>query len=354
MSGAPVIQLNDIVLKYGPLTVLDRISIDFQEGEFFALLGPSGCGKSSLLRIMAGFNEPTSGEMLLDGKDLIKVPARKRPVNMMFQSYALFPHMTVEKNIRYGLEMSRLPEEEIDRRAREILEATHLMEYAQRRPNMLSGGQRQRVALARALVMRPRVVLLDEPLGALDKKLREAMQLELKRLQNEMGITFIVVTHDQEEAMVMADRIALMRSGIIEQIGSPMDLYERPISRFVADFVGKTNFFEGEARDGRIEVSGLGQLGADVKHSGKVSCSVRPEHMRVTNARPADADQCFEGIVEEIVYHGQDENLHVRLPGQSVATIARLSMRDRQNLSANIGETVWLSWDSADARILAR
>ncbi|MBB3773412.1 spermidine/putrescine ABC transporter ATP-binding subunit [Angulomicrobium tetraedrale] len=354
MSTTPVIQMKDIVLNYGALTVLHGISVDFNEGEFFALLGPSGCGKTSLLRIMAGFADPTSGQMLLDGKDLIGIPARRRPVNMMFQSYALFPHLSVEQNVRYGLEMARLPADEIRQRVGAILETTHLTDYARRKPNQLSGGQRQRVALARALVMRPRVLLLDEPLGALDKKLREVMQLELKRLQHEMGITFIIVTHDQEEALVMADRIALMRAGQIEQIGTPAELYEMPVSRFVADFVGKTNFFEGVASGGKVSVAGLGELTSTLPASGAVAYSIRPERICVAPAKNDAFENCFQGVIEEVAYHGQDQHILVRLAGQTEPTIARVGAQQPGTRDIGVGAPVWLGWNGADARVLTR
>ncbi|MEZ5923825.1 MAG: ABC transporter ATP-binding protein [Hyphomicrobiaceae bacterium] len=352
MTNQSVIEIRNVSLNYGPVRALDDVTIEFREGEFFALLGPSGCGKTSLLRIMAGFAEPTSGEILLDGQDLIAVPARKRPINMMFQSYALFPHMTVEGNVRYGLETARLPAAEIKSRVETMLETTHLTDLAERRPNQLSGGQRQRVALARALVMHPRVLLLDEPLGALDKKLREAMQLELKRLQHELGITFIVVTHDQEEALVMADRIALMRGGKFEQIGTPSELYERPASRFVADFVGKTNFFAGTAKGKMVTVVGLGELSCATPSEGPVAYSIRPERIRVSAERPAESDNSFEGEVAEVAYHGQDETVMVRIPGQPDLVIARVNASDPMVPMISVGQRVWLSWSCTDARIL--
>ncbi|CCM80021.1 MULTISPECIES: ABC transporter ATP-binding protein [Rhizobium] len=354
MTTPKVIQLNNIVLKYGNYTAIDNVSVDLAEGEFFALLGPSGCGKSSLLRIVAGFVEPNSGEVLLDGKDMTNVPARRRPINMMFQSYALFPHMSVEQNVRYGLEMARLPSAEIKQRVAEILETTHLTTMAGRRPNQLSGGQRQRVALARALVMRPRVLLLDEPLGALDKKLREAMQLELKRLQHEMGLTFVVVTHDQEEALVMADRIALMRAGKIEQVGTAAELYERPASKFVADFIGRTNFFDGVAKGRKIGVQQLGELTGDVDAVGTVTYSIRPEWIRLYNDRPADFDNCLEGVVEEVNYHGQNENVLVRLPGQSQLVTALRPANQMLPVTVSRGGKIWLAWNGKDSRVLSQ
>jgi spermidine/putrescine ABC transporter ATP-binding subunit len=350
--SAFVIQLKNILLKYGKFVALDNVSVDLNEGEFFALLGPSGCGKTSLLRIVAGFTDPTSGEMLLDGRDLIGVPPRRRPINMMFQSYALFPHMSVEGNVRYGLEMAKLPEAEIRKRVSEMLEVTDLSSLARRKPNQLSGGQRQRVALARALIMRPRVLLLDEPLGALDKKLREAMQLELKRLQHEMGITFIVVTHDQEEALVMADRIALMREGKVEQVGTSTELYERPRSRFVAAFIGTTNFFRGDAKGERVAVHGLGELIGDVPTTGGVTYSIRPERIRISQNRLNDYENNLEATVKEINYHGQSETVMVRLRDQPELTAVMVPASDSENMKIETGASVWVAWNGKDARVL--
>ncbi|WP_413875611.1 ABC transporter ATP-binding protein [Albidovulum sp.] len=349
-----VIQLQNISQKYGNYLAVDDVSVDLMEGEFFALLGPSGCGKTSLLRIVAGFNIPTSGQMLMGGQDLIRVPARKRPINMMFQSYALFPHMTVEQNVRYGLEVGGVDKSTLQRRVGEILETTHLADMARRLPSQLSGGQRQRVALARALVMQPKVLLLDEPLGALDKKLREAMQLELKRLQSELGITFVVVTHDQEEALVMADRIALMKGGKIEQLGSASDLYERPASRFVADFVGRTNFFSGRATGRRVAIEGLGDFVGDVEAQGDVTYSIRPERLRLGMSRHDACENTIAGVVEEVTYHGQSGAVLIRLPGQESLAAVSLTAAELEGQSYAAGAPVWLGWNGKDARVLTR
>ncbi|WP_292635907.1 ABC transporter ATP-binding protein, partial [Mesorhizobium sp.] len=242
-----LLAIDHVSKNFGRVTAVDGISLDIRENEFFALLGPSGCGKTTLLRMLAGFETPNDGRILLDGRDIAKTPPNKRPVNLMFQSYALFPHMSVRANVSYGLEMERLPAAEIRSRVDAILATTELVPFADRKPEQLSGGQKQRVALARALVKRPRLLLLDEPLGALDKKLRGAMQLELKRLQHEVGITFVIVTHDQEESLVMADRMAVLKDGRLLQCDTPHAIYEHPADRFVADFIGVMNFVPGKA-----------------------------------------------------------------------------------------------------------
>ena len=257
-----LLAINDVSRSFGSVPALKQVSLEIRENEFFALLGPSGCGKTTLLRILAGFEEPDSGTVTLGGEDLVSIPAHKRPVNLMFQSYALFPHMSVEKNVAYGLEREGRPKDEIRDRVAEVLATTGIAQTARRKPSQLSGGQRQRVALARAIVKRPKLLLLDEPLSALDRKVREEMQLELKRLQHEVGITFVVVTHDQEEAMSMADRIAVMQLGEVEQIDAPVALYERPKSLFVARFIGSNDIFKGRATTSGVDVPGVGELPA--------------------------------------------------------------------------------------------
>ncbi|GAB2481306.1 polyamine ABC transporter ATP-binding protein [Streptosporangium sandarakinum] len=278
-----MLQITGVSRRFGEVTALSEVSLDIRQGEFFALLGPSGCGKTTLLRILAGFESPDSGAVTLDGADLLSLPAHRRPINLMFQSYALFPHMTVAKNVAYGLERERLPRAEIRERVEEVLAKVGLAEMAGRRPQQLSGGQRQRVALARAIVKRPRLLLLDEPLSALDKKVRAEMQLELKRLQHEVGITFVVVTHDQEEAMSLADRIAVFSAGRVEQVDEPVALYERPRTPFVAGFVGASNLFEGAVHDGGLDGGALGVLPGtgDLPEGTPALLSVRPERIRL-------------------------------------------------------------------------
>lgn len=280
MTG-PLLTIENVRSVYGDTVALHDVSFDIADGEFFALLGPSGCGKTTLLRSIAGFEQPASGRILLDGKDLLPMPAHRRPVNMMFQSYALFPHMSVAKNIAYGLENDGVGRTEIRERVERVMATVRLDHLASRRPAQLSGGQRQRVALARAIVKRPRVLLLDEPLSALDRQVRASMQLELKRLQREAGMTFVVVTHDQEEAMSMADRIAVLHAGRVDQLATPRDLYHAPRTRFVASFIGTANLLDGTAVAGGVEVDGFGTVPASHGITGPATAVIRPEHVEV-------------------------------------------------------------------------
>ncbi len=353
MSGNAVITLDRVTRRFGTLTAVDAVSVDFREGEFFALLGPSGCGKTTLLRMIAGFEDPDEGQIMLDGEDMTGLRANRRPVNLMFQSYALFPHMTVRGNVSYGLEMEQLDKTEIRRRVDEILEMTELAALADRKPHQLSGGQKQRVALARALVKRPRVLLLDEPLGALDKKLREQMQLELKRLQHDLGITFVVVTHDQEEALVMADRIALMKDGRIEQLADPVSLYEEPRSRFVAGFIGVTNLIEGEISADGFAVSGLGVLqDCGQGDAGSAALSIRPERIRLSADKSLDGHTAVQGSIADIAYHGQDRNLLVAVDGLDHPLTVRVPAGDESAVALKTGDTVWCNWRPEHARLL--
>ncbi len=297
---------------------LDNVSVTIRENEFFTLLGPSGCGKTTLLRLIAGFDFPTEGEILLHGENIALLPPYKRPVNTVFQNYALFPHMTVGQNIAFGLEMLGKGKDEIAARVSEMLRLVRMEELKDRRTSQISGGQQQRVALARALAPRPKVLLLDEPLSALDYKLRKDMQIELKRLQHDTGITFIFVTHDQEEALTMSDRIAVMSKGKILQVGSPHDIYVRPADRFVANFIGETNFLMGKvvsSKAGKVKVAlaAGGSLTADIPesglHEGDVSLVVRPENATLVTASKGD----LAGVVENIVYFGTDTHVHVKL-----------------------------------------
>ncbi len=315
------------------VTALDDVSVSIRENEFFTLLGPSGCGKTTLLRLIAGFDFPTEGEILLYGEDIAPLPPFKRPVNTVFQSYALFPHMTVAQNIGFGLEMLGKPRAEIDARVAQMLALVRMEELGNRRTSQISGGQQQRVALARALAPAPRVLLLDEPLSALDAKLRKDMQIELKRLQHETGITFIFVTHDQEEALTMSDRIAVMSKGRILQVGSPRDIYDRPSQRFVADFIGETNFLEGEVtgisgREASVRLGGGAVISAGLPEgfnpSGRVTVVVRPEHADLV--KPNDKAD-LQGRIENVVYFGTDTHYHVRLDGGHAFIVRRQNAR---------------------------
>src|SRR6187399_3469620 len=309
------VRIENITKRFGDFVAVNNVSLKIFKGEIFCLLGGSGCGKSTLLRMMAGFETLTSGSIYLDGQDMAGVPPYERPVNMMFQSYALFPHMTVEKNVAFGLEQERLSRSEIATRVTEILDIVKLGEFAARKPHQLSGGQRQRVALARSLVKRPKLLLLDEPLGALDKKLREATQFELINIQEQLGVTFIVVTHDQEEAMTLASRIGVMNRGEIVQIGTPTEIYEFPQNKFVADFIGSVNMFEGTMIEDlpdrvRIKSDDLGGViyvdhGISAAPGAIVYAAVRPEKINILRAAPADtSENCVKGVVKDIAYMG--------------------------------------------------
>ncbi|WP_029029881.1 polyamine ABC transporter ATP-binding protein [Salinarimonas rosea] len=333
-SARPLIRFEGVTKRFSDAVAVDDVSLDVYENEFFCLLGPSGCGKSTLMRMLAGFEEPSGGRILLGGEDLAGVPPYERPVNMMFQSYALFPHMSVEKNVAFGLKQEGLPKDVIAVRVAEMLKLVQMQRFAARKPHQLSGGQRQRVALARALAKRPKVLLLDEPLAALDKKLREETQFELMDIQIELGTTFLMVTHDQEEAMTMADRIAVMDSGRLVQVATPGEIYEQPRNRFVADFVGDVNILEGAvaAREPsglwRIAAPGaLGPLMVDdpderLDPGQAVAVAVRPEKMTVTRERP-EGPNAFEGEVWDIGYLGDWTVYRIRLDDGRILRVTR-------------------------------
>ena len=357
MTGArPLLEIAGITKRFGPVTAVDGVSLALEENEFFALLGPSGCGKTTLLRLIAGFETPDEGAIRLDGSSLAGVRPNRRPINMMFQSYALFPHLTVRKNIAYGLKMEGVPRSELAQRVDAALALVQLTELAERKPDKLSGGQRQRVALARALIKRPRLLLLDEPLAALDRKLRQQMQFELKKLQHEVGITFIVVTHDQEEALAMADRIALLKDGRIAQLGAAEELYERPVSHFVADFIGSMNFFAGRAVAGGVEVDGLGLLrgeGRAAALGADAYLAVRPERIALSRADPAPGTgNAVPGVIEGVSYLGQDLCVFVRLTGREHPIVVRMNSEQGRETPAQPGEAVWCCWPPAASRVL--
>ncbi len=314
MSPAPLLRVDGVRAVYGDTVALHGVSLDIADNEFFALLGPSGCGKTTLLRSIAGFETPASGRIEVDGEDLLRMPPHKRPVNMMFQSYALFPHLSVERNIAYGLEADGVAKAEVRRRVGEVMDIVGLGPLAKRRPAQLSGGQRQRVALARAIVKRPRLLLLDEPLSALDRQVRSSMQLELKRLQHEVGLTFVVVTHDQEEAMSMADRIAVLREGRLEQLATPQELYANPASRFVASFIGTANLLDGVATADGVEVRGVGSVAAThaLAPGLPATAVVRPEDVQLsTDAATAG----LRGTVVDTYFLGGASTISVEVPG---------------------------------------
>jgi len=303
------------------VTAVDDVSLDIVDGEFFSLLGPSGCGKTTMLRMVAGLEFPTEGSIQVFGEEMALRPPNKRPINTVFQSYALFPHMTVEKNVAFGPQMRKVPKGEVAAQVAEAIKAVHLEGMEQRKPNQLSGGQQQRVALARALVNRPKVLLLDEPLGALDLKLRQAMQIELKDIQSEVGITFIYVTHDQEEALTMSDRIGVMDAGKLLQVGTPEDIYESPVSRFVAEFIGETNFIDGTvADDGRIRIGGgeLVYARCNAPAGTDVTLTLRPEkvqiHTRDATTIPAERNQIPATITRQL-YFGESIYYEIEIPG---------------------------------------
>jgi putrescine transport system ATP-binding protein len=345
-AEVPLLRIDAVVKKFGVVRAVDRLSLDIRAGEFFALLGPSGCGKTTLLRMLAGFETPDEGRILLDGKDIARVLPHQRPVNMMFQNYALFPHLTVRDNIAFGLKRAGMPRSQIDTRVAEMVALVKLEGLERRKPDQLSGGQKQRVALARSLARRPQVLLLDEPLAALDKKLRESTQLELMELQRRLGMTFVIVTHDQEEAMTVADRIGVMDAGRLEQVATPRELYEAPASRWIAEFVGDINMFEGQ-----IEQREAGRLMISTKDAGTISVAeprqpiaktlvcvaIRPEKVKLSRRGPASdavnahAINRLEGVVTDVGYLGGLTTYKVKLDTgatlrSSMANTARIDI----------------------------
>ena len=324
------IEMRDVTKRFGDVVAVDNVSLEIEKGEFFALLGPSGCGKTTILRMISGFETPTEGDIYIGGAEMTRVPAFRRPTNLVFQQLSLFPHMSVFKNISFGLEMKRTPKEKIKKAVYEVLELVELEGFAERRIHQLSGGQQQRVAIARALVNHPTVLLLDEPLGALDLKLRNQMQLELKRIQREVGTTFIYVTHDQGEALTMSNRIAVMNKGIIEQIGESDDIYENPQTVFVANFIGETNLIKGLVSTvGEVQavitsedlpISVRPQKGLD--KGQKAFISVRPEKIRL-GEQLSELENIYQGVVEEAIYHGE-------------LTIYTISIENRHRLTVKV------------------
>ena len=357
MGERAAIGIENVSKRFGSVGAVDDVSIEIRDGEFFSLLGPSGCGKTTTLRMVAGFELPDSGRILLQGDDVTTVPANKRPVNMVFQQYALFPHMTVYDNVAFGLKVKGVPRRDHGGRIEEMLRIVSLEGLEQRRPRQLSGGQQQRVALARALVNSPAALLLDEPLGALDVKLRKQMQLQLKAIQHDVGTTFVYVTHDQEEALAMSDRIAVMDGGRVEQIGTPREIYDHPSSAFVADFIGSLNAFDLRIDElvGEHAVMRLGEeervvagLGADRRPGETVRVAVRPERVRITAAGspPRDGGSRVDGTVAEVVFLGMYTQFHV---DTRVGRIVSHRLADELRTSYESGSPVTLSWEPEQA-----
>jgi putrescine transport system ATP-binding protein len=359
----PLISIKGVSKLFGDFVAVDDVTLQIGRSELFSILGGSGCGKSTLLRMLAGFEAPSAGTIEIDGVDVTHQPPYERPVNMMFQSYAIFPHMDVKKNIGYGLRKDGLGQADITARVDEILELVQLGDFRDRKPDQLSGGQRQRVALARALIKRPKVLLLDEPLAALDKKLREHTQFELVNIQDELGITFVVVTHDQEEAMTLSDRIAVMDKGRFLQVGSPKEIYEYPTSRFVADFVGTINMFEGrvsdigdetisvESAEAGTPLTALGDHNVEVGQ--EVCIAVRPEKCFVSRHEPENADDVrVRGIVDDLGYFGNLSLYRVRLTSGKVIQVSSQNRRRTSGREVEWEDEIWISWRPRSAVVL--
>jgi len=361
-SAAPLVEIQGVTKTFGSHYAVDDVSLAIYPGEFFSLLGASGCGKTTLLRLLAGFEQPDQGRLLIGGQDVTDLPPYKRPVNMMFQSYALFPHLSVADNVAFGLRQEGMPRREVHSRVGDMLDMVQMGSFARRKPDQLSGGQRQRVALARSLIKHPKLLLLDEPLGALDRKLREHTQFELVNIQERIGITFVMVTHDQEEAMTMSTRMAVMNEGRIRQVGTPSELYEFPANRFVAGFIGAVNQFGGrvlEQTGDLLQVhaeSAAGDLRVRsqqaVAPGSPVVVAVRPEKVRIEAATPPPCDNQLQGRVEEIAYLGDVSVYHVRVAGGALIE-AQLTNRARRAVAPlTWGDQAWVGWDADDALAL--
>jgi len=361
-QAEPYLRIENVTKKFGDFTAVNRVSLDIYKDEVFCLLGGSGCGKSTLLRMLAGFETLSEGRILIDGVDMAGIPPFERPVNMMFQSYALFPHMNVEKNVGFGLRQDGLPAAEIQKRVADMLELVKLESFAKRKPHQLSGGQRQRVALARSLVKQPKLLLLDEPLGALDKKLREETQFELINIQEELGVTFVVVTHDQEEAMTLSSRIGVMNAGEIIQTGTPTQIYEYPNSRFVADFIGSVNLFDGrvieDAADHlRVESAEAGCMlyidhGVTTTADARVWVAVRPEKIEISREKPTQQENCAKAVVDEIAYLGGISIYHVTLESGKKLRITRPNRERDEAGRITWEEQIYVYWKASSALVL--
>ena len=364
-SKKPIVHFENVTKRFGDFTAVKNVSLDIYEREFFALLGPSGCGKSTLLRMLAGFEKPTEGRIIVGGTDITDLaPYERTDVNMMFQSYALFPHMTVARNIGFGLRQEGMAKDDIEKRVKEAMALVELEKFAERKPHQLSGGQQQRVALARAIAKKPRIMLLDEPLGALDKRLRQQAQFELMRIQETTGTTFVIVTHDQEEAMTVASRIAVMNHGELVQIATPGDIYERPATRYVAGFIGDVNLFEGK-------VAALANGYADIEWaSGKerfraltpegvavgqqVWLALRPEKLRISTTKPANANNVIPGKVDDIGYLGSTTHFHARVANGQRVTVLRANAAQTAEDNIKWEDEVWIEWPADAGVVLTR
>ncbi len=363
-TSKPIVEIRGISKRYGDMVAVDGVDLDIYPKELFSILGGSGCGKTTLLRILAGFETPTSGQVIIDGVDMTLAPPYERPVNLMFQSYALFPHMTVAQNVGYGLKKEGRAKAEIRTRVAEMLELVRLTKLATRKPDRLSGGERQRVALARALIKKPKLLLLDEPLAALDKKLREHTQFELANLQYDLGITFVVVTHDQEEAMTLSSRIAVMNDGLFEQIGTPSEIYEYPRNRFVADFIGNVNLFEASVVDAgqgsaRVRAEGLDMevtvvADSDLSPNSRHWLAVRPEKIFISKNEP-DSEQraVTRGVVLDLGYFGNLSVYRVRLATGSLLQVSAQNRVRSARHRVEWDDEVYVSWDNSSAILLS-
>ena len=361
-SQKPYIQIENVTKKFGDFTAIDHLNLDIYKNEFFSLLGPSGCGKTTLLRMLAGFEKVSEGRILLDGEDISEIPPHLRPINMMFQSYALFPHMTVEKNIAFGLKQDNLPPNEINQRVEEMLELVELSDFAKRKPNQLSGGQSQRVALARSLAKRPKLLLLDEPLGALDKRLREQTQFELMDIQEKLEVTFVIVTHDQEEAMTVSSRIGVMDSGNLIQVATPTEIYEAPVNKDVADFIGDVNILRGIYK-GQNDVGT--QLHSDDSDSivfatqevdastgDEMWFAIRPEKLEISKKKPKNQHNILKGSIEDIAYGGSFSTYHVRLDSGRILKAIRANRVRTEEHHLTWEDEVYLHWEPHSAVVL--
>ena len=361
-SQKPYIQIENVTKKFGDFTAIDNLNLDIYKNEFFSLLGPSGCGKTTLLRMLAGFEKVTNGRILLDGEDISEIPPHLRPINMMFQSYALFPHMTVEKNIAFGLKQDNLQPNEINQRVEEMLQLVELTDFAKRKPNQLSGGQSQRVALARSLAKRPKLLLLDEPLGALDKRLREQTQFELMDIQEKLEVTFVIVTHDQEEAMTVSSRIGVMDSGNLIQVATPTEIYEAPVNKDVADFIGDVNILRGiykgqndvgtqlHSDDSDSIVFATQEVGAST--GDEMWFAIRPEKLEISKKKPTDQHNILNGRIEDIAYGGSFSTYHVRIDNGRILKAIRANRVRTEEHHLTWEDEVYLHWAPHSAVVL--